>query len=250
MFIPLKTSAQIAIMQKGGRILANILSTLGKEAKAGITTGYLNKKADELFTLYKAEPSFKGYRGFPASICASVNDEVVHGIPGDRILCEGDLLTIDCGVYYQGWHTDSAITVPIGICNVEIISFMKTAEKALASAIKIARPGIPLGDISAIIEKTVHEKGYSVVHDLTGHGIGEKLHEPPQIPNFGKKGSGPILKPGMTLAIEPIITMGKRFVETKSDNWTVVTKDGSLACQVEHTIAVTERGAEILTKNL
>lgn len=243
----LKTREEITIMREGGKILALILHELAKKIQPGITTEILNKEAENLFTAWKVEPSFKGYHGYPASICTSVNEEIVHAIPGKRLLLEGDIITLDAGVFHKGFHTDAAITVPVGAIKPEIKSFLKTVESSLYKAISLIRPGIKIGDLSEFIQKTVEGKGYSAVHDLTGHGIGKTLHEPPMIPNFGKKNTGLSLVPGMTIAIEPIVNMGQRFMKTLNDGWTIVTRDGSLSCQFEHTIAITTKGAEILT---
>ncbi|MBI2464089.1 type I methionyl aminopeptidase [Candidatus Peregrinibacteria bacterium] len=243
----LKTQEEIAIMREGGKILARILHELAKKAQPGITTEMLDQEAEKLFTALKVKPSFKGYRGYPANICASVNEEIVHAIPGKRRLYEGDIITLDAGVLHKGFHTDSAVTVPVGTIKPEITTFLKIVESALYKAISIIRPGIKIGDLSELIQKTVEKKGYSAVRDLTGHGIGKTLHEPPMIPNFGKKNTGLSLIPGMTIAIEPIVNMGERFMKTLDDGWTIVTRDGSLSCQFEHTIVITTKGAEILT---
>lgn len=248
MNITLKSPEELKIMREGGKILAEILETLGEKATAGIETGFLDEEAEKLMKQYNVSASFKGYRGYPKSICTAVNEEIVHAIPGKRILKEGDILTIDCGVYHQGFHTDAAITIPIGTIRPEVAIFLKTTERALYETIDICKPGIHIGDISATIQKIIESKGFSPVHSLTGHGVGKNLHEPPMVPNFGNRGAGPALKPGMTLAIEPIVNMGKQYTQTRSDGWTIVTADGSLSCQFEHTIAITTTGAEILTK--
>lgn len=245
--ITIKNSREIAVMREGGKILGMILSELGKMIVPGTTTLELDEKAEELMRKYGVEPSFKGYRGYPAAICASINEEVVHGIPGPRKILEGDIVTIDCGVYHKGLHTDSAISRGAGAIGSEKEKFIATAEKALAKAIESVRPGIRIRTISEIIQNTVEKNGYSAVRDLVGHGIGKEIHEDPQIPNFRDDDPGPILQPGMTLAIEPIIAMGACEVKILRDGWTFVTRDGSPSAQVEHTVAVTEKGAEILT---
>lgn len=244
----IKTPEEIAKMREGGLILAQILHELALATKIGIKTEELNLKADALMSKYDVAPSFKNYRRFPASICASVNEQVVHGIPGKRILQDGDILTIDCGVFHKGLHTDAAVTIMIGNVKPEVQSFVKTVQKSLEKAISVIKPGANVGDIGFTIQTLVESHGYSVVRDFTGHGVGRDLHEPPEICNFGKKGAGALLVPGMTLAIEPIIAMGKRFIDTLQDGWTTVTRDGLLACQVEHTVVVTPSGCEILTK--
>ena len=246
--IPIKNTQEIGVMREGGGILGLILHELGKMIVPGVATQELNEKAEQLMSKFEVKASFKGYRGYPASICTSVNEEVVHGIPGPRPLLEGDIITIDCGVFYKGFHTDSAITRGVGQISSEKQKFIATAEKALFKAIKAIRPGIRIKVISGIIQNTVEKNGYSAVRDLVGHGVGQSLHEDPQIPNFVDSDPGPMLQPGMTLAIEPIINMGSYEVKVRRDGWTFVTRDGSPSAQVEHTIAVTEKGAEILTK--
>jgi methionyl aminopeptidase len=248
--ITIKDKQEIGIMREGGKILGLILSELGKMIVPGTTTKELDDRAEELMRKYGVQPSFKGYRGYPAAICASINEEVVHGIPGRRKILEGDIVTIDCGVYHKGLHTDSAISRGAGTIDPEKSRLIATAEKALAKAIESVKPGIRIRTISEIIQNTVEKNGYSVIRDLVGHGIGKEIHEDPQIPNFRDKDPGPILQPGMTLAIEPIIAMGDYNVKILRDGWTFVTRDGSPSAQVEHTIAVTEKGSEILTARL
>lgn len=248
MSIILKTQEEIQIMREGGKILAEILETLKKHTKAGIKTKELNSLAEELMRKFGVEASFKNYRGYPASICISVNDEVVHGIPGEREIKKSDIISIDCGVFYKGLHTDSAITILIPPVKPDIKKFVKAVQQALENGIAMAIPGNHVGDISNTIQKTVEKEGYSPVRNFIGHGVGKFVHEDPQIPNFGKKGKGPVLKPGMTLAIEPIINMGERYTKVLPDKWTAVTKDGSLCAQIEHTIVVTNKKPEILTR--
>jgi len=250
MEISIKDKKELDDMRHGGKILGSILSELQKIAKAGITTLELNEVAENMMLEANVIPSFKGYQGFPAVICSCVNDEVVHGIPNSRPLENGDLLTIDCGVIHNGLHTDSAVCFVIGDAegNEEKQKFIDTAYKALEKAIEAAKPGVRVGKISGIIQDIVEKKGYAVSRELVGHGIGYDLHEDPNVPNFRDHDVGPILQIGMTLAIEPIIMMGSWKTRTLSDGWTVVTKDKSLAAQVEHTIAITAKGAEILTK--
>jgi methionyl aminopeptidase len=246
--ITIKESSEIAIMREGGKILGIILSDLQKMVIPGTTTKELNDRAESLMHKYQVEASFKGYRGYPSAICASINEEVVHGIPGPRKIMEGDIVTIDCGVFHKGFHTDSAISVGAGTLPAEKSKLIATAEKALVKAIEAVRPGIRIRVISEIIQNTVEKNGYSVIRDLVGHGIGREIHEDPQIPNFRDKDPGPILQTGMTIAIEPIIAMGDYDVKILRDGWTFVTKDKSPSAQVEHTVVVTEKGAEILTK--
>lgn len=246
--IQIKTPQEIAAMREGGKILAEILHELAIGIHVGMATEELDIKSQALMSKYGVAPSFKGYKGYPSAVCVSVNEEVVHGIPGKRILADGDILTIDCGIIHKGMHTDSAVAVMIGNVKPAVREFVKTVAKSLENALKIIKSGIRVGDIGHKIQKHVESRGYSVVHEYTGHGVGKNLHEEPEIPNYGKKGKGSILLPGMVVAIEPIIAMGDRFVNTLRDNWTAVTRDRSPACQVEHTIAITSSGCEVLTK--
>ncbi|KKP39050.1 MAG: methionine aminopeptidase, type I, methionyl aminopeptidase [Candidatus Peregrinibacteria bacterium GW2011_GWF2_33_10] len=247
MNIHIKSNVEIEKMRKSGQVLAFVLDHLKKIAKAGMTTKELDVEAEKIIRQNKMLPSFKGYNGFPASICTPINEEVVHTIPSDRRLKDGDLLTVDAGVTYEGLITDAAVIIPIGSVSKEITDFIKTAERALTEAILMVKPGNRVGDISNAIQKVIEGKGYSVVRELTGHGVGYHLHEEPTVYNYGKKGSGVSLKPGMAMAIEPIFTMGQRYIKTLKDNWNIVTKDGSLATQIEHTVLVTANGCEILT---
>jgi len=246
--ITIKDKQELQSMREGGKILGLVLHELEKAAIAGITTAELDKIAEEIIHKHGATASFKGYRGYPASICTSVNEQVVHGIPGNYVLRDGNILTIDAGVFYKDLHTDSAITIGIGNIDENKRKFIATAEKALAKAIETVKPGIRVRVISGVIQDIVEKNGYSAIRDLVGHGIGKELHEDPQVPNFRDGDPGPILQAGMTIAIEPIIAMGDYSVKILRDGWTFVTKDGSMSAQVEHTIVVTEKGAEILTK--
>ncbi|MBU0667592.1 type I methionyl aminopeptidase [Patescibacteria group bacterium] len=248
MKIGIKDDRELKLMRESGRILGIILHKLEKMIAPGISCLDLDREAARLMKKFNVKPSFKGYGGFPANICTNVNDQVVHGIPGAAILKEGDIITIDCGINYEGFHSDSAIQVGVGKIDEKTKKFLLTAEKALYKAIDMARPGVRIGKISAVIQSTVEKKGYSVVRELVGHGIGKSVHEDPPVPNFKDHDPGPVLRPGMTIAIEPIICMGKRDIKLARDGWTYVTKDGSLSTQVEHTIAITEKGSEILTK--
>ena len=246
--ISIKDDRELNHMREGGKMLGQILHELEKMIKPGVFTSQLNEKAEEMMKEFKVIPSFKGYQGFPAAICACVNEQVVHGIPGEYELKEGDIISVDCGVYHQGLHTDSAITVAVGKIDENAQKFINTAEKALKRAIETAGPGVRVRTISSVIQDIVEKKGYSVIYDLTGHGIGKNLHEDPIVPNFRDSEPGPMLQPGMTIAIEPIFSMGKPEIKLLRDGWTYVTFDRSLAIQVEHTIAITQKGAEILTK--
>lgn len=246
--VNLKTPVQIAAMREGGKILAEILHELAVSIKPGMRTEELNIKAEAAMSRFNVDPSFKGYHGFPASICTCINEEIVHGIPGKRELSDGDIISIDCGIIYKGMHTDSAVAVMIGNVDPAVKKFVKITQLALEKAIAAVKPGNYIGDIGFAIQNLIESHGYSIIREYTGHGVGVALHESPEIPNCGKKGKGPLLVPGMTLAIEPIIGMGKRFSDVLKDDWTAVTRDGLPACQIEHTLVVTSSGCEVLTK--
>lgn len=246
--IALKTPTEIEAMRTGGQILATILQQLRAYTEPGMTTKQLDEKAEALFEHYQVVASFKGYQGFPGTVCTTVNDEVVHGIPNQTVIKEGDIVTIDCGVYYQDLHTDSAITFGIGSISSDAQHLLEETTNALWEGINMVQPGNRIGDISHAIGSYLKKQNITPIPELIGHGIGRKLHEPPQVPNTGKKHSGPVLKPGMTFAIEPITCLGKRFIETLDDDWTIVTRDGSLSCQQEHTVLVTHSGVEVLTQ--
>ncbi len=236
------------LMRQSGQLLGLTLAEVEKAIQPGRSTAEINALAEKIILEHGGIPAFKGYLGFPAATCITINEEVVHGIPGERIIAEGDLVTVDCGVSLNGMITDSAITVGAGKLSAENQKLLCTAEKALLKAVEIARPGIRTSEISKIIEKTVRKEGFGIVEDLTGHGVGFELHEDPYIFNFFNGKPGPLLQIGMTLAIEPIITAGSPKTKTLADKWTIVTKDGRAAVQVEHTIAITKKGCEILTK--
>jgi methionyl aminopeptidase len=243
-----KTSREIEIMREAGRIVALTHQELQKHINPGITTGELDKIAEEFIRSKDAIPSFKGYNGFTGSICASVNEELVHGIPGDRVLKEGDIISIDIGAKYNGYHGDSAWTYPVGKISDEDQRLLDVTEESLYLGIKEAKPGERLSNISHAIQVFAEAEGFSIVREYVGHGVGQELHEDPQIPHFGPPGKGPRLKPGMVLAIEPMVNAGSRYVRTLADNWTVVTTDGKRCAHFEHTVAITEDGYEILTK--
>ena len=213
----------------------------------GVTTIELDRKAEEFIRSSGANPGFKGLYGFPATICVSINDEVVHGIPKNRILKNGDIIGIDCGVYMNGYYGDHAKTFPVGNVDEQIINLLNITQKSLLKGIEQAVPGKNIGDIGFAVQSYVEKYGYGIVRELVGHGIGEKLHEEPQIPNYGIKGKGPLIQPGMCFAIEPMINLGTEMVYTKSDNWTVCTKDGLPSAHFEHTITVTNGKPIILT---
>lgn len=246
--IQIKTEEEIQSMRLGGKILANCLKETAKLAIPGASTLDLDLFAEKYIRDHGGVPSFKGYHGFPATLCTNVNSVVVHGIPKkDEILKEGDIISIDCGVIYKGLHTDATVLTQIGTIPDSKKKFIAIAKEALSQAIEVIKPGAFVGDISTAVENQIKKNGYSVVTELTGHGVGRNLHEAPIIPNH-YEGKGPELAAGMTLAIEPIFAMGSPKIETLRDNWTIVTVDHSPAAQIEHTVLVTESGYEILTK--
>jgi methionyl aminopeptidase len=243
-----KTPREIEIMREAGKIVALTHQELKKHIAPGITTEELDKIAEEFILGLGAIPSFKGYNGFRGSICASVNEELVHGIPGARVLNEGDIISIDIGANYNGYHGDSAWTYPIGKISAENENLLKVTEESLFKGLEEAKPGERLSNISHAIQTYVEPFGFSIVREYVGHGVGQNLHEDPQIPHYGPPNKGPRLKPGMVLAIEPMVNAGSRYVKTLADNWTVVTLDGKTCAHFEHTIAITDSGFEILTK--
>lgn len=235
-------------MEGACRIAAEVLQEIRKALSPGITTKELDSIAETIIMGRKALPAFKGYRGYPATLCTSVNNQVVHGIPGSTVLQNGDIISIDVGVFYRGFYGDAAVTMLVGEVSEDARRLVRTAEEALYFGINKAVAGNRLSDISYAIQQHVEEKCFSVVRQFVGHGIGRELHEEPQIPNFGKPSLGPVLKEGMTLAIEPMINAGTWQVDILSDGWTAVTKDGSLSAHFEHTIAITSAEPIILTK--
>ncbi len=248
MYNQIKTSEEIDAMRAGGKILATILAHLKSEVKPGISTKQLADMAAELLNKHDAHPVTLGYQGYPDVICISVNDEVVHGIPNDYVLVDGDIVSLDLVVRYKGMVTDAAITTVAGKVERKIQRLINTTEAALYAGIESIKGETRVGDIANAVEKTLNKGGYGIVRDLVGHGVGHEMHEEPNIPNYGMKGSGPLLKPGMTIAIEPMATLGTDDVYIDDDGWTVKTEDGSLAAHFEHTILVTEQGYEILTQ--
>jgi methionyl aminopeptidase len=243
-----KTPREIQLMREAGRIVAMAHEELKKHIQPGITTKELDNIAEKFIKQHGATPSFLGYNGFSGSICVSVNEELVHGIPGKRVLKEGDIVSLDIGAQYNGYHGDSAWTYAVGKIDDEAQRLLDVTEKSLYAGLEKAKPGARLSDISHAIQTFVEAEGFSIVREYVGHGIGQSLHEDPQIPNYGPPGKGPRLKPGMALAIEPMVNAGSRYVKTLSDNWTVVTVDGKKCAHFEHTIAITETGFEVLTK--
>ena len=243
----LKSKEEIELMRQAGALTARTLELLKGEIRPGITTNQLNSIAEEFIKSQGAVPSFKNYRGYPKSICASINSVVVHGIPDGTVLREGDIISIDIGVQYKGFHGDAARTFGVGDISDEAKRLIETTEKCFFDAVGLVRDGVRLGDISSEIQAIAEGQGYGVVRELVGHGIGAALHEEPDVPNYGKKGKGIRLSSGMTIAIEPMINAGTHEVVMDDDGWTVRTLDDSLSAHYENTIAVTEEGYEILT---
>jgi methionyl aminopeptidase len=245
--IILKSREEIEKIRKSNRIAAQILEKLREIIAPGITTADLDRVAEEMAGRNSARPAFKGYRGYPASLCTSVNSEVVHGIPSARELREGDIVSLDFGILFEGYYGDSALTVPVKEVSPEGMRLIRVTEESLYRGIEQARAGNRLGDISAAVQEHVEAAGFSVVRDYVGHGIGKSLHEDPQIPNYGTRGRGIVLKKGMVLAIEPMVNEGRYNVRVTGDGWTVVTEDGKLSAHFEHTIAISDDGPEILS---
>ena len=253
--IPIKTQKEIEIMREGGKILAGIMEKLEKEVQPGIKTLELDRLAESLILNSGAKPSFKGYTNrrdgildpYPAALCTSINEEIVHCLPSDRILKEGDIISLDLGIYYKGFHTDMATTVPVGRVSSEAQRLIKVTKKALKRGIKEINPGNRIGNIENAIQKFVESSNFNAIRDLCGHGIGRELHEEPQILNFGKKGTGVELKEGMVLCPEPMVATGDSTIRRAKDGWGYQTFDNSLSAHFEHTVAITRNGAEILT---
>jgi methionyl aminopeptidase len=245
--VPIKSKEDLRMLKKSGKILAEILQRLKKSVKAGISTEKIDALAQELVSKKNALPAFKGYKGFPANICTSVNEEVVHGIPGLRILKEGDIISLDLGINYKGYFCDGAITLGVGRIDAGREKLIDITRNALSEGIKQSRVNNRVSDISHAIQTYVEKHGFSVVRQFVGHGIGRSLHETPEIPNFGLPHQGEALKDGMVLAIEPMVNMGTWECEILDNGWTAVTKDGMPSAHFEHTVAITDKGPEILT---
>ncbi|MFZ2014101.1 MAG: type I methionyl aminopeptidase [Nocardioides sp.] len=248
--LEIKNSHQIGLMRQAGLLVGQTLELLREAAGPGVTTGELDRLAEENIRSHGGVPSFLGYGHppFPATICASVNDEVVHGIPGERVLLDGDVISIDCGAIVEGWHGDAAITVAIGEVPDAVTELMRVTEDALWAGIAAARLGGRVSDISHAVETTVRARGdYGILEDYVGHGIGTSMHMPPNVPNVGRSGRGPKLVPGLALAVEPMVTLGTSETEVLDDDWTVATADGSMSAHFEHTFTLTPRGAWVLT---
>jgi len=249
--IVLKSAREIGLMREAGQILVAAMRMCRDLVKPGVSTLEIDREVETLIRTRKAKPAFKGYRGFPATICASINEEVVHGIPAaHRRLAEGDIIGLDFGAIVDGYYADAAVTLPVGEVSDAARRLVDVTRESLDQAIREARPGRRLGDISAVVQRHVEGAGYGVVRSFVGHGIGRALHEDPQIPNFGEPGQGPVLRPGMVLAIEPMVTLGHWEVRVLKDRWTAVTEDGSLAAHFEHTVAVTDGDPDVLTRDL
>ncbi len=245
--ISIKSPAELERMREAGRVVAKVLEAVGREVAPGVTTARLDSKAEQLCRQMGATPAFKGYRGYPFSLCCSPNEQVVHGFPNGKPLKEGDILSMDFGVILDGFYGDSATTVAVGEISAEARRLMETTEGSLRAGIEQMRPGNRLGDVSAAVQAVVEEAGFSVVRQFVGHGIGRALHEDPQLPNFGTRGKGVELRPGMVIAIEPMVNAGGHQVKILDDGWTAVTSDGKLSAHFEHTVAVTEDGPRILS---
>jgi methionyl aminopeptidase len=245
--IILKTAEELERMRRAGRLAAEALREVAAAVRPGVAGSELDRIAEVFIRDHGGVPSFKGYRGFPASVCVSVNDEVVHGIPSRRRLADGAIVSIDLGAVVDGFHGDTAVTLPVGEVDRPLRRLLAVARESLYKGIEAVRPGRSLGDVGAAVQRHAERAGFSVVRDFAGHGIGRHLHEEPQVPNFGEPRAGAALRPGMTLAIEPMINLGGFEVVMDGDGWTVRTRDGTPSAHFEHTVAVTERGAEVLT---
>lgn len=245
--IVLRTSAELEKMRMAGILLNRVMKQVTAAVKPGVTTKELDTLAHHLIRESGAKPSFLNYHGYPATLCTSVDDEIVHGIPGSRVLEEGSILSIDCGLILNGWHSDHAVTVPVGEISSKAQKLIKITEECLYRGIDAMVPGARLGDVGHAVQSLAEGQGYGVVRDMCGHGIGRHLHEAPQLPNYGRPGEGIALKPGMVIAIEPMINMGTWRIRTLRDGWTTITADGSLSAHAEHTVAVTADGPMILT---
>lgn len=246
--IYIKSNKEIEKLRKAGRITAGAIMAAGEALRPGMTTRELDRVVEKYITSHGAKPGFKGYGGFPAAACISVNDEVIHGIPGDRKILEGDIVSVDTGAYIDGYHGDSCKTFACGKISDEVQALLDSTEESLYMAIEMVKPGVRIGDIGAAIQKYNEDRGFSVVREFVGHGLGKSLHEEPEVPNFGKAGHGIRLRAGMVICIEPMINMGTAAIKIMPDQWTVKTKDGKWSAHFEHAIAVTQDGCVILSK--
>lgn len=245
--ITIKSAQELAAMRQAGAVVASVIELLRRSVEPGITTRELDHLANKEILRHGAKPTFKNYRGFPATICTSVNEEIVHGIPGKRVLNEGDIIKLDVGATAEGFIGDAAVSLPVGKVSPEAMALLEATRLSLEAGIKAAQAGRRIGDVSAAVQAYSEAHGYSVVREFVGHGVGRFLHEDPQVPNYGPAGRGPLLRPGMCIAIEPMLNVGDWHTRILEDQWTVVTADGSLSAHFEHTIAITENGPEILT---
>lgn len=245
--IQLKSPSEIEIMRRAGQVVAETIAIVREHVKPGVTTAELDEIAEREIRARGAVPSFKGYRGFPGTLCTSINHEIVHGIPGGAVLAEGDLCKIDCGAIVEGFHGDSAVTIPVGEIPPEVAKLVETTERSLWAGIAEAKAGNRAGDIGAAVQTIAEGAGFSVVREYTGHGIGRALHEDPPIPNHGRPGKGVPLTEGLVIAIEPMVNMGTHETRLLRDDWTVVTADGALSSHFEHTVAITADGPVVLT---
>ena len=244
-----KSPAEIERLRSSGRMVREVLEEMRRQVQPGVTTLELERFVEKRLGQLRVAPAFKGYRGYPCCLCASVNEEIVHGIPsGRRVLKAGDIVSLDLGIILKGYYGDSALTVPVGDISEPLQRLLRVTEESLELAIQKARAGNRLGDISAVVQQHAERNGFSVVREFVGHGIGREMHEEPQIPNFGKPGHGPLLKPGMVLAIEPMVTEGGNAVRVLDDHWTAVTADGGYSAHFEHMVAVTSNGPDVLTR--
>ena len=249
MAVVLKSSQEIEKMRRAGQIVREVLELVRSKVKPGVSTFDLEKAAETRLKELGVKAAFKGYHGYPCVLCTSVNSEVVHGIPSPkRVLKQGDIVSVDFGVVVDGYYGDSAITVPVGDIDDDAARLLRVTEQSLQAAIAVVKPGATLGDVGAAVQGVVEREGFSVVRDFVGHGIGSQMHEDPQVPNYGQRGQGMKLKPGMVIAIEPMVNAGKPEVMVLDDGWTAVAKDGSMSAHFEHTVAVTADGARILTE--
>jgi len=243
----IKSDEEIELLRQSNLLVSATLAELAGMMKPGITTLAIDKVAEEFIRDHGGAPGFKGYHGYPATLCISVNDQVVHGIPSSRVLKEGDLVSVDCGVLMNGFHGDSAYTFTVGPVSAEVAKLIRVTRESLFLGIEKAKAGNRLGDIGAAVQRHAEINGFSVVREMVGHGVGRQLHEPPEVPNYGKPGSGPVLQVGLTIAIEPMINMGKRHIFQERDGWTICTNDHKPSAHFEHSVAIRENGADILS---
>jgi methionyl aminopeptidase len=246
--ISIKTEKEIKIMREGGKILAEIMTELEKRVEPGITTKYLDKVATDLVLKYGVKPSFKNYQGFPDTLCTSVNEELVHCIPSNRKLQQGNIISLDLGILFKGFHTDMAVTVPVGKVSPDASRIIRVTKKALKRGIKKVRPGKTFGDIGNTIQRYIEDQGFNVIRDLCGHGIGKEVHEEPQVQNYGKRRAGPEIKQGMTFCIEPMVAKKDWHLKKAKDGYGFQTRDNSLCAHFEHTLVVTQAGCDVLTE--